>query len=439
MLMLTLDALLNELALRGDASARQLASALGVSQATISRLVARAGERVCRIGRARASRYALGRSITGLGSRLPVRRVDEQGQVQPFGTLYLLANYRHWFQGEDGVDVIFAGLPPFVEDMSPQGYIGRSFSAQHPDLGLPPRVIDFSNDHRLIAVARRGEDCVGNLIVGDESLTRYFQLQYQSVSRQQYPELAGQSYLQQVGSSAAGEQPKFAVFSEGRQVLVKFAMGEGNSVTRRWQDLLLCEREALGVVAEAGIAAAAVQTFDIGHGRFLEVERFDRLGERGRIGVISLYALAAEYLGYLDDWTRAANDLLASGRINTEDARRIRWLDAFGQLIGNTDRHFGNVSFFVDEAAFGQCDHLRLAPAYDMVPMIFAPQLTSVIERRFNPSSPTAANFDVWPDAARHAIHYWERLTKLAPLADEIRRLSKENAEAVKALLDSIP
>jgi len=437
MKMPTLDALLSELARLGDASAKQLASALGVSQATSSRLLAKAGTRVCRIGRARATRYALSRSISGLGFRLPVRRVDQRGQIQSFGTLHLLANYRHWFQEEDGADVIFAGLPPFMEDMSPQGYIGRNFSTLHSDLGLPSRVTDFNNDQRLIAVARRGEDCVGNLIVGDESLTRYLQSEIQPVSRQQYPELAGQSYLAQVGSSAGGEQPKFAVFAEGRHVLVKFAVGEANSVTRRWQDLLLCECEALGVVAEAGIAAAAAQSFDVASGRFLEVERFDRLGERGRIGVISLYALAAEYLGYLDNWTRAANDLFAEGRISGEDAHRIRWLDAFGQLIGNTDRHFGNVSFFVDDAACGQYDRLQLAPVYDMVPMVFAPQLTSVVQRRFEPSRPTAESFDVWPDAAYHEIRFWERLAEFQPLDVEIRNLSAKHAQAVRALLES--
>ncbi len=38
-------------------------------------------------------------------------------------------------------------------------------------------------------------------------------------------------------------------------------------------------------------------------------------------------------------------------------------------LIGNTDRHFGNVTLFDRyEGPF------ELAPAYDMLPMLFAPQ-----------------------------------------------------------------
>ncbi len=101
----------------------------------------------------------------------------------------------------------------------------------------------------------------------------------------------------------------------------------------------------------------------------MEVKRFDRVGESGRKAVLSLFALATKYLGHLESWTAAARDLVDQNRIGAEDARKIRWLDTFGQLIGNTDRHFGNLSFFV-----GEDGTMRLAPVYDMQPMIFAPR-----------------------------------------------------------------
>ncbi len=393
--------LLATLRSRRLANATELAAFLGASQPTISRLIAAAGHRVCRMGRARATRYALTWSLPTLGSRLPVRQVDPAGSVRPYGVLHLLADGRHWLKRDDGDSRLFAGLPPFAWDMSPQGYIGRTFSAVYPEVGLPPRSADWNDDDRLIALTRRGQDCVGNLIIGDESFSRFLAARLQPVLRDDYPELARRSLEGQPGSSAGGEHPKFAVYAGGRHVLVKFAGGEPGPVTTRWQELLACEQAALDMVRGAGIPAATAQLFDVGGVRFLEVERFDRVGRRGRQGVISLFAVAAEHLGHLDDWTRAARDLSDGRRIDAEDARRMRWLDAFGQLIGNTDRHSGNISFFGDETG-----PLRLAPVYDMLPMIFAPQGTNLITRRFEPLPPSADNFDVWADAARHALAY---------------------------------
>ncbi|MCE9552961.1 MAG: type II toxin-antitoxin system HipA family toxin YjjJ [Planctomycetes bacterium] len=426
--MLNLNSLIAEIAVRGGAGTKELATALGASSSTVQRLIRASQDRICIMGRGRATRYALSRSIAGLAAELPIRRIDEHGQVETYGTLHLLVNYRHWLEHPSGRGELFQGLPPFVEDMRPQGYMGRTFSALNPELGLPARVNDWTNDQRLIALARRGEDCVGNLILGDESFTRFLAATVQPVDRQEYPELARRSLLSQPGSSAGGEQPKFAVYSGGRHVLVKFAAGEPNSVTARWQDLLLCEFEALQIVQGAGIAASAAELLDTDGARFLQLDRFDRIGPRGRRGVLSLYALAAERLGYLDDWTKAAHDLHAESVIDAQDARRIRWLDAFGQLIGNTDRHFGNLAFFVQDDG-----RLRLAPVYDMLPMIFAPQDTSIVERPFVPRRPTAENHDVWSDAARQAVDYWYRLAQLEQLSDDLRTRCAEHGRAVQA------
>ncbi len=433
--MATVDELLTVLRRRREARGGELTAALGVSQPTLSRLMAAAGDRVCRMGRARATRYALTRSIPTLGTRLPVRRVDETGRVHPYGTIHLLAGGRHWLERADGTGELFEGLPPFAWDMSPQGFIGRNFPALHSDLGLPRRISDWSDDDRLVALARRGEDCAGDLIIGDESFDRFLASTLEAVGRAAYPDLARRSLEgHPPGSSAAGEQPKFAIHSEGRQVLVKFAGGEPGPVTQRWQDLLLCEREALEVIRGAGIPAASAHLLDVEGIRFLEVERFDRVGARGRKGLISLYALGIEHLGYLDDWTRAAGDLVAEGRIGAEDAQTSRWLDAFGDLIGNSDRHFGNVSFFVEGAG-----RLRLAPAYDMLPMLFAPQGTTLLERGLEPSPPTAATFDVWPDAAHHALDYWARLAELPELNSGFRELCSRCREAVEAAVRRAP
>ncbi len=356
------------------------------------------------------------------------------GQFRSFGVLHCLAHGGHWLERGDGRDEQFEGLPHFAWDMSPQGYIGRSFSTLYPELELPRRISDWSDDDRLSALARRGEDCVGNLILGDESFSRFLANMPASVHRDDYPELARRSLEGQVGSSAGGEQPKFAVYSEGRHVLVKFASGQAGPVTERWKDLLVCERDALAAVGAAGIEASAARVFDVGGDRFLEVERFDRVGTRGRKGVLSLYVLGIEYLGHLENWTSAVRDLLEQSRINADDARRMRWLDTFGQLIGNNDRHFGNLSFLVSKTGA-----IRLAPVYDMLPMLFAPEGTNLVERPFQPRPPTAVNFDVWSDAARHAIEYWGRMAKSRELSSRFRKLCSACRKAVQTVASRVP
>jgi hypothetical protein len=386
------------------------------------------------MGHGRATRYARTRPLPELGTRLAVHQVDETGRVHPHGVLHLLLGGRHWFEREAGEGELFEGLPPFAADMSPQGYVGRSFTSRYPELGLPARITDWSDDHRLIALALRGEDCVGDLIIGDESLNRFLAAEQRTAHRSEYPELARASMAGQPGSSAGGEQPKFVTFAEGRHVLVKFAGGDDGTAARRWRDLLTCEAMALEAVRAAGIPASAVSTLDLEGYRFLEVERFDRPGLRGRKALLSLGAIDDEYFGHRDTWTRAARRLLDARFISEEDARRIRWLDTFGQLTGNTDRHFGNLSFFVDGPK-----RFRLAPAYDMLPMLFAPVGTNVIERVFEPQPPTAENLDVWPEAARHAVAYWDRLAKEPTLSGELHERCAQCRGAVAALIERVP
>ncbi|MDQ8208272.1 HipA domain-containing protein [Coraliomargarita sp. SDUM461003] len=53
-----------------------------------------------------------------------------------------------------------------------------------------------------------------------------------------------------------------------------------------------------------------------------------------------------------------------------------------GELIANTDMHWGNLSFFLPEQS-----PYPLAPVYDMLPMRFRPSSTGeVIERTFEPT-----------------------------------------------------
>jgi hypothetical protein len=427
--MKTVGDLIFTLVMQGPVSGAELARKLAISPATLSRLVARAGPRVLRMGRTKGSQYCATRRIEGLDSPLPVFRISETGTPSPFATLWPLASGAHWVvpAAGKGKGEHFVGLPPHVVEMAPQGYLGRAFAQQHgTELGLSPRPTDWTDDHRLIALARRGEDCVGNLIVGREAMDRWLAWTPEEVARDAFPHLADASAAGEVGSSAGGENPKFGAFTGGRHVLVKFAMGQGGDVARRWQDLLVAEACCLGFLRQAGVRAAEATWFDIGDRRFLEVVRFDRVGPRGRRGVLSSSAVDNEYYGAAMSWTQLARLMEGDGRLSAEDAKRIRWLEVFGQLIGNTDRHMGNLSFLV-----GDDGALTLAPVYDMLPMLYAPSQTMVVDRPFQPAPPTTENMDVWPDAARLAEEYWVALAKSDGLSDGFRAIALDCASKV--------
>ena len=141
-------------------------------------------------------------------------------------------------------------------------------------------------------------------------------------------------------------------------------------MSERWRDLLLAEHLALQTLRDAGIPAAETRVIDHGLQRFLQVRRFDRIGERGRRGVFSLAALDAEFVGAgTGGWHLIADRLASSGTITREAAEGATLLYAFGTLIGNTDMHTGNISFVSEHGR-----PYSLAPAYDMLPMTFSPR-----------------------------------------------------------------
>lgn len=83
------------------------------------------------------------------------------------------------------------GLPPEMHDVAPKGFLGRSHTQQHADLGLPDDVSNRSDNHILIALSRRGEDLSGNLVMGRESFNRFQQLRYEVYAENDFPRLSG--------------------------------------------------------------------------------------------------------------------------------------------------------------------------------------------------------------------------------------------------------
>ena len=104
---------LNSLLLQGPLSAAELMVRLNVSQATLSRLVARQPE-IVKYGRARATRYALRRPVRQT-DEWALWRIDETGRAHAAGTLWPV-----WPQGSCVVQdaagqwQFYAGLPWFL-------------------------------------------------------------------------------------------------------------------------------------------------------------------------------------------------------------------------------------------------------------------------------------------------------------------------------------
>ncbi len=366
----------------GPQSARQLTDNIGVSQPTISRALTELGKEVVRIGAARSIQYALRDTTRGLPD-IPIYRVDVEGRIRQLGTLVPVRpdGFVMCRADGEGAAVHSGGLPWWLFDMRPQGYLGRAYAARHgAELGLPPRLTDWTDSHALRALLAHGHDVTGNLLLGDLARDRFLAASVpdpiaESRKVEEYARLALEAARGEIpGSSAGGEQPKFtacAMTPHGpRQVIVKFSEAEEGTVTERWRDLLLAEHLALDTLREAGVPAATTQLFDHAGQRFLEVERFDRIGDLGRRALISLAALDAEFAGAgTGGWPIIARRLASDGRISPDAAVNADLLWAFGTLIGNTDMHGGNLSFIVEHGR----PH-DLAPAYDMTPMAFAPR-----------------------------------------------------------------
>jgi hypothetical protein len=421
-----------------------LMEALGISQSTLSRLLNALikQHRVLRIGSTRGARYALRRDIPGAGSAWPLYRVDINGHSRQVGTLYALAAEQYYF--ESAQDGSFApsgltnGLPYFLQDQRPGGFLGRGVPLRYPELSLPQRVIDWTDDHYLRYFTHHGSNAVSDLILGEASLNEYLTGLRQAVAiedrEREYPRLLRTAIEGGMpGSSAHGEHPKFATLVRDefgqRHVLVKFSPPASSPIGQRWSDLLISEHLAHITLAAAGVAACRSRIYRFDNHTFLEVDRFDRSGTAGRMGVTSLFAIDLCYYGRLDNWIAAAGRLFMDRRIDSATLERTRLLATFGALIGNTDRHFGNLAFY--DTYDGT---LTLAPSYDMLPMMFAPEHNQIIRREFSPPDPTAETLASYAPALGIAERYWHALLDDTRISDDFRNIGAKCLAALEAL-----
>jgi DNA-binding transcriptional ArsR family regulator len=140
---------------KGVISAAELEKTLDLSQSAVSRLLRAliAEGQVIRLGSTRGARYGLLRAIGNIGSRWQLRQIDAAGNVQLVGQLHALASNEYFFLPSNvtysPLGTVTDGIPYFLQDQRPGGFLGRAVPHRFPELGLPQRVVDWTDDHYL--------------------------------------------------------------------------------------------------------------------------------------------------------------------------------------------------------------------------------------------------------------------------------------------------
>ena len=117
-------------------------------------------------------------------------------------------------------------------------------------------------------------------------------------------------------------------------------------------------------------------------------------------------------------------------RLSAADVETLCLLDAFGALIANTDRHHGNISLLLHN------DRWQLAPAYDMLPMLYAPVAGEIVPRNFaaQPPRPTVHTLQVWPRARELAQRFWQTTAQDPRISAPFRELAQANERLLAGL-----
>jgi hypothetical protein len=448
-----MNALIDLVSRDGPLSATEAAYRLGVDPATMKRQAKAAGSAVLTLGRGKTTRYAAAaNSLTGV-VQLPLHWIDEEGSAHEFATLSHVAPdhthvYGHARSGAPGhssglgVNAIARGdYPWFLTPLKLRGYLGRAARFR---LGAIVQNWDthperWTLSQQLFASQSSALDHAGAILIGDDSLAAWqrslAQTPYpddEATLAQVYDQLAHDAMAGRVvGSSADGEQPKFStriVDAKGniREVLVKFSPPRGTPFGERWNDLLHAEAIAADVLRDHGFAVPNTRIIRSEKRTYFESARIDRFGATGRRHLLPLYAVHAAFNpGAQQHWANSIAQLAAQKRIAYEAVATTQTLYAFGQLIGNTDMHFGNLGVIVESPQEIAKGRFTLAPCYDMLPMRFAPGAHSdLVYTAFTPELSAAL-----PDSLRKLAHemaseFWKRVARCEFASLPIRDLA---------------
>ena len=405
---------------------------MGKSQPTVSRLLRESDADIVRLGQGRGARYAIPELIWGLPSRQALYWNDERR----WGTLTFLVGNRIHASGPK-LDVITQGeLPWFLDNFRLEGFLGRAWAKK---LAFDHNPEKWSLAQILYASIQFAYDPPGAISIGEpigELLNSVPSIPAAKAAAYDRYADDGASTLP-AGSSAGGEQPKFLVVEDAggdpltmRRLIVKYSPPRGTPFGERWHDLLWAEHLALKVLAANGFATAETQVIQTLRRTFLESVRFDRAGPH-KIHTVRLSAVHRAFVhGPQRNWAETCDTLAAQKRLPQTDATAARVLLEYGRLIGNSDMHFGNLSLYAPDPAAGR---FSLAPAYDMLPMRYRPDIHqgdtdySFIE----PSRPTRGYQAEWDQGMRMAHEFWRHLADQPAVSESMRKVAERNFDAL--------
>ena len=415
----------------GMATAAQLTQATGKSQATISRMLREVDAQIVRLGRVRAARYAIPESILGLPAQMPL-----YWDGKPWGTLTFITGNRIHVAAHR-VDVVTQGeLPWFLDHFRLQGFTGRAWAAK---LGFDANPDNWSLAQTLFVHCQHAYDAPGAVSGGRPAVDVMVSVPGGvAAKRAAYDKFADDiNSTLPAGSSAAGEQPKFLVTENGtdnataQRLIVKFSPPRGTPFGERWHDLLCAEKIALDTLRAHGLPASTARLVHSKRRTYFESVRFDRVGLYGKLHALPLSAIHRGFVhGPQRNWADSCDALVRQRRLLQADALNVRVLLEYGRLIGNTDMHFGNLSLFVPDVAAAR---FTLAPAYDMLPMRFRPDMHRD-ELGYTPVTPTSAtpgHEPAWQQARELALAFWRTVADTELISPALRDAAARTAKSL--------
>lgn len=416
---------------QGPATSREIQAATGLGQTAVSRQIRGMGNSVIRFRRGGSLKYAVTRNAFGGDDRLPLAAVDAHGNTVLTAFIRPLAHGGFYIEPQPGMSRLLLGeggaglyddLPYFLEDLRPQGFIGRqiasNLSAQGAGFSGDPR--NWSAEHVGRYLISNGEDLPGNFKFGQQALSRIRRPLVATVA-EEYPDLADKVMKGNIaGSSAGGERPKFTAYCGERSshVIVKFSPKGDDAIARRWRDILITEFHATEALHARGFPAAETRILELGGRVFLESQRFDRSGEYGRMSMVSLQSIDAEFVGEGTNWMMVMQSLYKEKRVSWQHVFDTEYLYGFGRLINNTDMHLGNLSLGIAGDIF------TLLPVYDMCSMGFAPKSGGdILPYDFVPHDHQILTLDGknFEDMKLIARDFWDRVTNDERISSEFR------------------
>ncbi len=435
----------NLLPTRGMWTAAQIKAATGKSQPAVSRalsqLAADASQGLLVTGAARSTRYAQVQTIfSRWPGRQPLFAVDASGNSVRWGSLFLLGDNHVRVVSEPAfasVEFLSQGqLPWFLQSLQPQGFLGRLRGQQLGYANANPDA--WTLQETLHAILASEHDAPGAFTLGDETGELLPEAPLDAARRGAHYDSIAADVAQTLpaGSSAGGEQPKFVAHlnaPEGYQrLVVKFSPPRGTPFGERWHDLLWAEHIASEVLAQGGVSAAKSRIVQSGRRTYLESIRFDRVGIAGKRHVLPLSALHAPFVGGpQQNWVASCEGLAQRGLLTGGDEHQVRLLRDFGRLIGNTDMHFGNLNFFVDDLARIFKPHFTLAPVFDMLPMVWRPSefRDEMGYTPFAAPPKPPGSTATWGVARDLAVQFWQRLAGFNAVSAGLREVALVQGE----------